>query len=228
MDFTTLETLTFNCMSRCRITVFPKHSASLLCLIVLLPCPSGNKVQRANATSFPSCWVSPKTKTKNWSICLTSSSWHPCIHHSMAAWACWWPVHRPRSKLDARMKIPLRKGGKKPKASGGCPVSQPDPTPTRQPPRPLRAFAPQRGNRSFSCFVAPLPVAWATPLKINLDHLLCPLSGPLSTVSPDRGRGSKVSRHSLAPTGENWGEGKGCEENTVEVFFGCRDPKDHD
>src|SRR5436309_7283005 len=34
------------------------------------------------------------------------------------------------------LKIPLNKGGKKPKASGGCPVSQRGQTQTRQPPRP--------------------------------------------------------------------------------------------
>src|SRR5437764_8514088 len=32
------------------------------------------------------------------------------------------------------LKIPLNKGGEKPKASGGCPVSQPGQTSTRQPP----------------------------------------------------------------------------------------------
>src|SRR2546425_1123256 len=42
----------------------------------------------------------------------------------------------PKAAWGTPMKIPLKKGGKKPKAAGGCPVNQRGQIPTGQPPRP--------------------------------------------------------------------------------------------
>src|SRR5439155_4329536 len=42
----------------------------------------------------------------------------------------------PQAPWATPLKIPLNKGGEKPKASGGCPVSQHGQRLTRQPPKP--------------------------------------------------------------------------------------------